>query len=68
MLKFILTIIVVAIIAIPFWLLWGLIWMLGLGVLADIFNAPNLAIGYWQSVLVGFIVAVLLGGLIGSSK
>lgn len=43
-------------------LLGGLIWMVGLGLLAQIFQAPNLAIGYWQSVVVAVIVSLLFGG------
>ena len=49
-------------------LLSGFVWMIGLGILSSIFHAPNLAIGYWQSVLVAFIVNLLLGGFIRSNK
>ncbi len=42
----------------------GLIWWVGLGILAHIFNVQQLAIDYWPSVAVAFIVNILLGGLI----
>lgn len=42
-------------------MLCGLIWMLGLGVLAHIFNNPHLAIGYWQSVVLALFVNMILG-------
>jgi len=45
-------------------LLGGLVWMLGLGILAHIFNAPNLAVGFWQSLLAGIVVNILLGGTV----
>lgn len=41
----------------------GLLWWVGLGILANIFNAPNLAITYWQSVVVALIANILLGGI-----
>lgn len=44
-------------------LLAGFIWMIGLGILSHIFHVKNLAIGFWPSVLVAFVVNLLLGGL-----
>lgn len=41
----------------------GLVWWIGLGILAGIFQAPNLAIGYWQSVVAAVVVSILLGGV-----
>lgn len=41
----------------------GFIWMICLGALAHIFNAPSLAISFWKSVVVGVIFAVLFGGI-----
>lgn len=46
-----------------FTLIGGLIWMLGLGVLAHIFNNPDLAIGYWQSVVLAVFVNLILAGI-----
>lgn len=65
--KIIGTILVVLGIIVPAVLFGGLVWMLALGALSHIFNVPNLAIGYWQSVLVSLIFALLFGA-IGSSK
>lgn len=57
-------------IIIGFILLAGLIWMIGLGFLASIFQAPNLAIGYWESVAVALIFSVLFAGVgsVGGNK
>jgi len=41
----------------------GLVWWIGLGILAGIFQAPNLAIGYWQSVVAALVVNIMLGGV-----
>lgn len=41
----------------------GLVWMLGLGVLAHIFNNSDLAIGYWQSVVLALFVNLILAGI-----
>ena len=41
----------------------GLVWWIGLGILAGIFHAPNLAIGYWQSVVAALVVNIMLGGV-----
>ncbi len=49
-------------------LISGLLWMIGLGVLSHIFQQPNLAIGYWHSVMVAFVVNLLLGGFTRSNK
>lgn len=59
---------VILILIIPFALLGGWIWMLGLGALSHIFDVPNLAIGFWQSVLVAFIVNLLIGGGVKSKE
>jgi uncharacterized MnhB-related membrane protein len=42
-------------------LILGSVWMICLGILSHIFNAPDLAIGYWHSVVVAFIANLLLG-------
>lgn len=48
-------------------LITGFFWMIGLGIFSHIFRQPNLAISYWQSVVVG-LVANFLIGLISKSK
>lgn len=49
-------------------LLAGFIWMLCLGALSHIFDAPQLAISYWQSVCVAIIFSLLFGGITSSGK
>ena len=44
-------------------LISGLIWWLALGVMAHMFNNPNLAISYWQSVIVAVFANMILGGV-----
>jgi hypothetical protein len=41
----------------------GLIWMLGLSVLASTFKVPNLAIGYWDSIKVMLVTGAMFGGI-----
>lgn len=41
----------------------GLIWWIGLGILAGLFQAPNLALDYWQSLLAAVVVNIMLGGV-----
>lgn len=49
-------------------LLGGLLWMVGLGILSHIFAAPNLAISFWQAVVVSLVVGVLLGGFVRAGR
>lgn len=49
------------ILIVPFILLGGWITMLCFGALSHIFNAPNLAIGFWPSLLAGLIINLLIG-------
>lgn len=44
-----------------FTLFFGWVWMLALGVLAQIFHNPDLAINYWQSVILALFVNMLFG-------
>lgn len=53
--------VVAGLILAPAVLFGGWITMLCLGALASIFDAPNLAIGYWSSVLVSLILWLLVG-------
>lgn len=46
-------------------LLNGFLWMVALGALSHIFNVPNLAIGYWSSVLVAFIGNIVIAKIAG---
>lgn len=51
---------VIVFIIAPFILFGGWIAMLGLRALAHIFGVTALAVGYWQSLLVALILAVLV--------
>lgn len=59
-------VILVLVILLLLGLLGGFVWMIGLGILSHVFHAKNLAIGFWPSVLVAFVVNLLLGGLRGT--
>lgn len=43
-------------------LLGGFVWMVALGVVADVFKVPNLAVGYWDSIKAMFAFGFMFGG------
>lgn len=57
------TILIFALVLAPIFLFSGWVWMLGLGGLSHIFGVPELAIGYWQSVVVAMIISILIGAV-----
>lgn len=64
--NFIMLLVFMILIRVPVSLLGGFIWMISFGALANIFDMQNLAIGYWNSVLVFFIITALFS--LGRSK
>jgi len=61
--KVLITLIAVAAILAPAFLIGGWVTMLCLGALAHIFHATALAIAFWPSVLVTFIMGILFGSV-----
>ena len=63
-----LAILAILVLLVGVFLFSGFVWMICLGALAHIFNVPDLAIGYWASVVVAIIFSALFGGLRTASK
>lgn len=61
--KLLTILILIVLVVVPVILMGGFIWMILLGALSHIFNVPNLAISFWQSVLVSLIFSLIFGSL-----